>query len=206
MYFLIYNLIYFFELLEHPFRKFVDDEVVDTLDVNNVEVKTRNGYVPIKHIHITAPSKIWLLRFKNGYVLASDEHPFKIIRKGEEMLLKLKELNVGDLVISDCKVISITEIKKLWWLPKIKMCDISVESESKLYFINGILTHNCVAPETFIYIEVPEKGYLEIPIFEAYYMLKKKLTITDRFLRMLYRINFSIYMILRRKETERNKK
>jgi hypothetical protein len=196
MYTLIYYLIWICEKFEYMFHLFVDDEVIDTVEVKNTLVKTHNGYVPIKYVHITKPDKVWLLRFRNGYILANNEHPFRVIRRnGIEELSKLKDILIGDYVISENDELEVLKIKKLWWLPSISMCDITVESNDKLYFVNGILTHNCVAPETLIIIDIPNKGQLEIPIFEAYYMMKKKLTLIDRLLLFLFRLNYRLYKI-----------
>lgn len=50
-----------------------------------------------------------------------------------------------------------------------------------------------VTPETLIYIEIPNKGKLTMPIFEAYYMMKNKLSIVDEIIRFLYRLNYKLY-------------
>lgn len=51
-----------------------------------------------------------------------------------------------------------------------------------------------VTPETLVYVEIPDKGYITMPIFEAYYMMKDELSFMDKIIRYLYRLNYKLYV------------
>ena len=51
-----------------------------------------------------------------------------------------------------------------------------------------------VTSETLVYMELPGKGYITMPIFEAYYLMKNKLTPMDKIIRFLYRINYRLFI------------
>ena len=51
-----------------------------------------------------------------------------------------------------------------------------------------------ITSETLVYLEIPNKGYVTMPIFEAYYMLKVKLNLMDKLILSLYRFNYRLFV------------
>jgi len=51
-----------------------------------------------------------------------------------------------------------------------------------------------ITSNTLVYIEIPGKGYVTMPIFEIYYMMKKKLNWVDKLIRFLYRIDYKLFL------------
>jgi hypothetical protein len=53
----------------------------------------------------------------------------------------------------------------------------------------------CITSETLIHLDIPGKGRLTMPIFEAYYLIKKKMGRLDKLLLWLYRQNYKLFLI-----------
>ena len=113
-------------------KKFLEE-----LSVDGWSVKTDTGFKKISQSNKTVKYRIWLLTTVNHYLECADKH---IVFKEDYSEVYVKDLKVGDVIITEYgpeRVNYVDETNK-----KEVMYDLSVESEDKRYYTNGILSHN----------------------------------------------------------------
>ena len=130
--------------MEQPYKKFIDK-----INVDDWEIETDHGFVPIKTIGKTIPYDVYLVRTETGKQLrCADTH---ILFDTEYDEIFVKDLNicsrpdyiqtvdgpeliefVAPFMLADN--LSVTE----------HMYDIEVDSEDHRYYTNGLLSHNSI--------------------------------------------------------------
>lgn len=115
------------------------EKIIETIDVQNLEIKTDKGFKPLTHIHRTKLFKVYKIKLENDYFLnAADKH-IVFNEKFEEIFIK--DLKIGDFIQTDQgikKIISLEKISN----KGVSMFDTTVDSEDHRFFSNGILSHN----------------------------------------------------------------
>lgn len=119
---------------------------VDEISVNDWEIETPSGWVPINKVFATVPYTVWRIECSNGMTLdCADKHI--VIHEGT--LFYAKDLLPGDLIeTADGE----TEVVKIYALdsPPQTMYDVEVGSDDHLYYSNGIVSHNTTTVSSYL--------------------------------------------------------
>ena len=125
----------------HYIRKeqLIDDcKTIEEYKVNGLEILTDTGYKELSAVMTTKPFDIYTITLENGYSLDCADNHILFDKDYNEVFVK--ELSVGDYVITDVgskKIVSINKSDT-----KISMCDATVNDENHRFYSNGILSHN----------------------------------------------------------------
>lgn len=130
--------------MEQPYKKFIDK-----INVNDWEIETDHGFVPIKTIGKTIPYDVYLVRTETGKQLrCADTH---ILFDTEYDEIFVKDLNIcsrPDYIqtIDGPELIEfVAPFMLADNLPVTEhMYDIEVDSEDHRYYTNGLLSHNSI--------------------------------------------------------------
>lgn len=124
-------------------KKFV---AIKTLQ--NIEVKTDIGYVPVKNIMKTVPYILYEVQFENGTIIkCADNHIF--IDENNKEVFAINSLNKKiktETGLSEVISIKETDIKK-------NMYDIQMQYHHK-YYTDGVLSHNTTFAAAYIVHQV----------------------------------------------------
>lgn len=116
----------------------VTKKILDTKELNSVEVLTDTGFEKATHIHKTQPYTVYILELENGYTLeCADNH---IIFDENYNEVFVKDLRINQKVLTDNGVSSVVKLQKMPY--KLCMYDITIDSPNHRFYSNGILSHN----------------------------------------------------------------
>ena len=110
-----------------------------TINLIDVEVLTDSGWKDIKSIHTTVPYEIFRIELADGSKLeCADTH---IVFNEEMVETYIKDLNIGDSIITDNGTSTVENIYKTG--KSVEMFDLELTDDSDhRYYTNGILSHN----------------------------------------------------------------
>ena len=114
-------------------RKFID-----TIEVEDWQVETDNGWSDIEAIGKTIEYDEWILKTKNGLELICADTHIVFNEFGDEVFVK--DLQQGDIIITKKgldQILSITKSDK-----KSNMFDLQLADENHRFYTNDILSHN----------------------------------------------------------------
>lgn len=113
-------------------RKFIE-----SYPGNGKKILTQNGYKEIIEVHKTIPYRKFRIRLENGLFLECAYNHVIIREDYSEVYAKD---SLGSFIITQLGISKVVEVTDL----EIEehMYDISIDSEDKLYFSQGILSHN----------------------------------------------------------------
>lgn len=118
-----------------------DKKFIDTINVNEWEVETEDGWKDIQSIGKTIKYEVWKLVLENDFTLkGADNH---IVIKFENGLLTetfLEDLKKSDYVFTKYGFIKVKSIENLNY--KENMYDMEINSKNHTYYSNDILSHN----------------------------------------------------------------
>ena len=117
----------------------------ETILTNDWQVMTDNGYQDIISVHKTVDYESWYLKTTNHYLYCADEHIVFTPDYGECFI---KDLNIGDKIITRSGVEPVKEIKSLKKLTP--MYDLHINSFDQRYYTNGILSHNTAVAALYL--------------------------------------------------------
>ncbi len=116
---------------------FSTEKLVHSEKIKNIDVLTDTGYHPAISIHETRPFVQYSIQTTNHHLTCADNH---IVINDQYEQVFVKDLCIGDLILTDCGPECVVAIKTLY-IP-VAMCDLTVDSDDHLYYTNGILSHN----------------------------------------------------------------
>lgn len=127
-------------------KDYTNIKFLDIITTKDICVKTDYGFVPFSEINLTIPYKIYNMVLENGLSLTcADEH--MLFDKNHNVRI-LKDLKIGDELIT---VNGISKIKTINTINNnVMMFDLSIETNEKSYFTNGILSHNTISTAIFM--------------------------------------------------------
>lgn len=146
----IYKLIELIEKIEY--RKLdlnendISKKIIKSYELEDIYVKSDNGYVPASEFHITQPYKVWEICLENGMSLRCADNHIVFTDKLEEIFTK--NLTINHYLFTDKGVSKVKSVKKL--NHKVSMCDLTVNDQNHRYYTSGILSHNTVSAAIFI--------------------------------------------------------
>ena len=89
----------------------VTKKILDTKELNSVEVLTDTGFEKATHIHKTQPYTVYILELENGYTLeCADNH---IIFDENYNEVFVKNLRINQKVLTDNGVSSVVKLQKM---------------------------------------------------------------------------------------------
>ena len=130
------------QLSDEITRKFTD-----SIDLDEWEIETDDGWKPLISINKTIPYSVWRLETKKGLWLEGADDHIVILENGEQCFIK-------DLIPNQSSIITktgtdlVTSVKNLY--REEEMFDPEVLSESHLYWSNDILSHNTITVCAFL--------------------------------------------------------
>lgn len=135
---IIIFLIYRIEKWEYK-NKDLHNKIIESIPLENLEIKTDNGFKPITYLHKTKPFKIYEIKLENDYFIqAADKH---IVFDYMMNPIFIENLKIGNFIQTDNKLQKVISIKKISNNP-LSMFDVTVDSEDHRFYTNGILSHN----------------------------------------------------------------
>lgn len=130
------------ELSDEIERKFVD-----SIDIDDLEVWTEDGWKEVSSIHKTVPYTRWIVETSGGKRLeCADDH---IVITNDERQIFVKDCVIGETMlhtIDGPELVTRLETTNI----EENMYDVTVESDSHTFFSNGILSHNTTTAATII--------------------------------------------------------
>ena len=116
----------------------VDRKFIDTIDTNEWEVETEDGWQDIHSVSKTIEYEVWELHTANNLSLkCADNH---IVFTDTMDQVFVKDLVVGQSIITKFGTSTVKSVTNLGVSDN--MYDISVDSKEHSYYTNGILSHN----------------------------------------------------------------
>lgn len=119
--------------MKQVYRKFEKIKAVSEWDI-----KTPQGWKPIKNIMKTIPYEMWHIKLENGDELNGADTHILYTENHEEIYLK--DIKIGQLIETDTGYYKTIEIKNLN-IEK-NMYDVEVDSVEHEYYANNITSHN----------------------------------------------------------------
>lgn len=117
----------------------IERNFVETINLNDYEVETDEGFVDIVNLNITTPYQIYILKTFGGLELkCADNH---IIFDENYNEVFVKDLNSGDHIITKNGIDCVESIVNTGVFENMYDLELSKESKHR-YYCNGILSHN----------------------------------------------------------------
>lgn len=123
----------------------INKKIVETLDLEGIEIKTDTGYKPLSNIHLTQIYDQWDIELENGMKLSGADNHI-LFKEGLEEVF-IKDLKVGDFILTEDGLQKIVKNKKSIF--KSTMLDVTVDDENHRFYSNGILSHNTTTVSIF---------------------------------------------------------
>lgn len=123
-----------------------EKKIINSISVNNIEVLSDNGFLPLSHIHSTQQYTEYELITNTGkYLKCANEH--RVFRPDMSEVF-VDELNVNDEILTIDGIESVHIIRKN--TNKYGMFDITVDHPTHRFYSNGILSHQTITSAIFI--------------------------------------------------------
>ena len=119
----------------------IDKKFIESLNIEDWEVETDEGWQDIQAIHKTVPYTVWTVITKNNLQIKCADTHIVFNERYEEVFVK--DLKIGDLIITKDGPSQVVVIKEDKDNPAENMYDLELSAESNhRFFSNGILSHN----------------------------------------------------------------
>lgn len=124
----------------------ISKKILNSIEIDDLEVMTDTGWETISHIHTTQPFKIYKLETVDGFQIeCADKHHLydsnfkKIYIEDLKPGMTIKTINGNSTV----KRVEFSDIK-------VGMFDLTVDSENHRYYTNGILSSNTICSGIYL--------------------------------------------------------
>lgn len=123
-----------------------DKKFIETLDVNDWEVLTDDGWQDIIKIHKTIPYTIWKIQTESFELECADKH---LVFDKNFIPTFIDELSIGDEIWTENGLEKITSIIET--NDEENMYDLELPNDSNhRYYTNGILSHNTITSAIYL--------------------------------------------------------
>ncbi|ACV50069.1 gp17 terminase DNA packaging enzyme large subunit [Delftia phage PhiW-14] len=129
--------------MDKPSRKFVGSF---DLEADGWEVEGPGGWKPVKAIHKTEPYRIYHIAMANGLMLEGADDHIVVMADGSEKYMK--ELTVGVLVATRVGPSPVVSVGFRGHAEH--MFDLELVGEDKIYYTNGVASHNTTTVAAFL--------------------------------------------------------
>ncbi len=124
-----------------------DVKFIQQINLNDFEVLTENGWKPIVAMFKTIKYERYEVEFHDGKILRCADDHILINEHNEEVFVK--DLKKFDKIKNDTNSFSV--VKKIRnTLLKEHMYDLQIDSDSHLYYTNGLLSHNTTVVAAYL--------------------------------------------------------
>jgi hypothetical protein len=141
-------------------RKFIEE-----YDVEDWEIDTPIGWIPVSKIFKTTKYDIWRLETEfNHYIEAADTH-LLLCQEDEKTLFKyLKDCIPNKTkILSKIGWIEVLSVEKLN-IPSENMYDIEINSLEHIYYSNGLVSHNTTTVASYLLYEAVFNENMDIAV------------------------------------------
>jgi DNA repair exonuclease SbcCD ATPase subunit len=122
----------------HQLSDIVNRKFTDIIDIDDYEIETDTGWVPVTHLCKTIPYDVWQIETINGSKLeCADDH---ILFTADLKQVFAKDLHVGDLVYTRNGPLPISKIQKTERVEQ--MFDVQVDHHNHRFWSGDYLSHN----------------------------------------------------------------
>lgn len=124
----------------------IERKIIDSFELDNIQVESDSGWVPASHIHTTQPYKVYKVELENGMFLECADNHIVFTSTLEEKFVK--DLSCNDFLFTKngpSKIVSITSLPI-----SVGMFDLTIDTPEHRYYTNGILSHNTVVAGIFL--------------------------------------------------------
>jgi DNA repair exonuclease SbcCD ATPase subunit len=123
----------------HTISNTVERKFINSIDLADLEIETDSGWQPVTSIHKTVPYTVWQIKTESGlelecadtHIIFDEDYNEIFVKDLKENQSKILTINGPELVVSVCEN-SCQE----------NMFDLTVNSNDRRFFTNGILSHN----------------------------------------------------------------
>lgn len=115
----------------------IERKFIETIDINDYEVLTDNGWADIASISKTVPYQVWEVKTETHSLKCADNH---IVFDEDMNEVFVKDLHVGQKIATDAGFEKVIDVQKHDEVDN--MYDIEVDDENHRYYTDGILSHN----------------------------------------------------------------
>lgn len=123
----------------------MDKKFIESFDVNDWEVQTENGFVPIRATHKTIKYQIYEVLTESYFLRAADTH---IVFDKDHSEVFISNLKVGDTIKTIKGLETVKDVKVTDEFEH--MFDLEVSEQHQSYFTNGILSHNTTTAALYL--------------------------------------------------------
>lgn len=117
----------------------IERKFIETINLDDYEVETDEGFIDVVSLNITIPYQIYILKTFGGLELKCADNHIVFDENYNEVFIK--DLNVGDHIITKNGIDCVETIVNTGIFEN--MFDLELSKESKhRYYTNGILSHN----------------------------------------------------------------
>jgi len=124
----------------------IERKFIESYEIDDYEILTDIGFKPITHLHKTVPYIVWRLETKSHMLLCADDH-LVFDETHQECFVK-------NLIPEQSKIITQSGIELVKTITPLdyfeNMFDLSVDSEDRRYYTDGILSHNTTTAAIFL--------------------------------------------------------
>lgn len=128
----------------------IERKFQDSVPLDDWEIETEQGWKDLTSIHQTISYTVYRIELENGLFLEGADNHIVILSTGEECFIKdlIPNNSYVKTIIGDSLCI---KVENLYY--EEEMYDPEVNSESHLYYSNGILSHNTLTVGTYLLYE-----------------------------------------------------
>lgn len=121
-------------------KKFIESSIVD-----DWEVLTPDGFVPIKSSHKTIEYVEYVVKTESYELYCADHH---ILFKSHNRAITAENLKVGDYILTEKGLDKVIHVQPTGQTKN--MFDLQVDSFEQSYYTNGILSHNTATAALYL--------------------------------------------------------
>lgn len=116
----------------------ISKKIIESIDLNDLEIETDKGFKSITQIHKTQPYHIWKIELENGLSIECADNHIVFDSLFNETFIK--DLKINQFIQTKNGLSKIIKIIKYPF--KVSMFDVTVNSKDHRFYSNGILSHN----------------------------------------------------------------
>lgn len=121
----------------HKLSDDVNRKFIETIDIDEWEVETEDGFVDIKKLHKTIPYEVWNIQLENGLSLKCADTHILITENYDEVFA---QDSLGKSIRTKDGISKVISVENLGYSEN--MYDLEIDSDKHTYYTNDILSHN----------------------------------------------------------------
>lgn len=123
----------------------IERKFIDSIDLNEWEIETENGFVEATHIHKTIEYRVFSVTLENGLTLDCADDHILMAQDGSEVFAKDSQGVMIKTRFGASRVVSVADMGYSEC-----MYDVTVNSDEHTYYTNDILSHNTTTNAAYV--------------------------------------------------------